>query len=1211
MAQRSDAQLSSEKEIIKTETLPEANTATRVGTMLENLIDSKINNNQKGAVNGVAPLNSSGQIDPSYLAPTHFRGYFTSLANLQAGVPTGSIGDYAIVDAGGSSDAQQYIWDAQDGWVAGATGGSASWGSIGGTITDQTDLSSALNGKQPLDTDLTAISALTPANDDFMQRKSGAWSNRTPAQVKTDLALTKSDVGLGNVDNTSDANKPVSTAQSTAINNAIATEVTNRNTAIQNAVTGLYDDRGNYNASTNLFPATGGSGSAGAVLKGDIWTITVAGTLGGTAVSPGDTVRALADTPGQTAGNWAINAASSGSTTPDASETVKGKVELATQAETDAGTDDLTVVTPLKLKTKIAKRRDVTANFSVTSADDQVTIVLESATGVTCTVNTIPANGFTSIINLGAGGISFVAGSGMTLQGVSSMNGGIGSAFLYFKTGAICVIQASGTSAPGSATWGSITGTLASQTDLNSALSARELIANKATNFSTVNDTLYPTVQAVKTYADALVVGIWDDRGNFSAAGGAYPSTGGSGTAGAILKGDIWTISVAGTLPTGQVVEVGDIVRALIDTPGNTQANWSIIQNNIGFVPENAANKGQASGYPALDSSSKLLPANIPQATETAVGGAELATQAETNTGTDDLRIVTPLKVKSKISARRDVTANFSVTSADDQVNVIVESASTVTCTVNTIPANGFVTIVNVGAGGINFTGSGVTIQGVTSLAGGVGSALLYFKTSTIVVIIGGNVTGSSSSQATETVAGIAELATQAEANAGTDDLRIITPLKLKTKVAVRRDVSATSFSITSADDQYTIVVDSASTVACTVNTIPANGFVSILNLGTGGINFTGSGVTIVGSTSLIAGPSTALIYFKTSSIAIIQVGGSNNYESISNRVTDFTSPNNTTYPTSQAVFNGLAAVAVSASQADKGMVEIATSTEALAGTQTGSSSAALAIRPDVLRLKLRANRTVTTGDTLIQNDSECVLYLNAPSGSPVLQIPTLVIDSYITVVNIGAASWTFANNGASITGLTSIQPGETVVVRYTSTTTVVITGSLAYQTLLNKPTTMEGFGITNSYTHLNTDLSTVNNSGSTETDLYSYTIGSGTIGILADSLELISAGTFAATVNAKTLRVKWGGTTIFDSGALSINTINTWRLSVLICCLGTNSQKCIVVLQTSSSVLVSTISYNTSSISTASSQILKVTGQGTATGDLIKEIGRIYKGGH
>lgn len=73
-------------------------------------------------------------------------------------------------------------------------------------------------GVQPLDADLTTIAALAPADDTVMQRKAGAWAARTPAQVKTDLVLVKGDVGLGNVDNTSDASKPVSTAAQTALN---------------------------------------------------------------------------------------------------------------------------------------------------------------------------------------------------------------------------------------------------------------------------------------------------------------------------------------------------------------------------------------------------------------------------------------------------------------------------------------------------------------------------------------------------------------------------------------------------------------------------------------------------------------------------------------------------------------------------------------------------------------------------------------------------------------------------------------------------------------------------------------------------------------------------------------------------------------------------------------------------------------------------------
>src|SRR5271169_3071909 len=49
--------------------------------------------------------------------------------------------------------------------------------------------------------------------------------------------------------------------------------------------------RGEYNASTNLFPATGGSGTGGAINAGDTWDISAAGTLGGVPVVYGDQVR--------------------------------------------------------------------------------------------------------------------------------------------------------------------------------------------------------------------------------------------------------------------------------------------------------------------------------------------------------------------------------------------------------------------------------------------------------------------------------------------------------------------------------------------------------------------------------------------------------------------------------------------------------------------------------------------------------------------------------------------------------------------------------------------------------------------------------------------------------------------------------------------------------------------------------------------------------
>jgi hypothetical protein len=96
-----------------------------------------------------------------------------------------------------------------------------------------------------------------------------------------------------------------------------------------------------------------------------------------------------------------------------------------------------------------------------------------------------------------------------------------------------------------------------------------------------------------RAYADSLVVGLLDDRGSHDASAGLFPSTGGSGEAGTILKGDLWFISVAGTLGD-QYCQIGTSIRALTDNPGQTASNWSIISTTLGFVPENAANKSTA-----------------------------------------------------------------------------------------------------------------------------------------------------------------------------------------------------------------------------------------------------------------------------------------------------------------------------------------------------------------------------------------------------------------------------------------------------------------------------------------------------------------------------------------------------------------------------------------------------------------------------------------
>jgi hypothetical protein len=121
------------------------------------------------------------------------------------------------------------------------------------------------------------------------------------------------------------------------------------------------------------------------------------------------------------------------------------------------------------------------------------------------------------------------------------------------------------------------------------------------------SNSLIPTQNAVKTYADGLVVGLVDDRGNFTPSAtspGGYPTTGGSGTSGAIKKGDLWFIDAVGYLSTTPVV-IGTSVRALTDAPGQTAANWNILNAGLGFTPENVLNKSTAT---ALGTSNTLYP---------------------------------------------------------------------------------------------------------------------------------------------------------------------------------------------------------------------------------------------------------------------------------------------------------------------------------------------------------------------------------------------------------------------------------------------------------------------------------------------------------------------------------------------------------------------------------------------------------------------------
>lgn len=79
-------------------------------------------------------------------------------------------------------------------------------------------------------------------------------------------------------------------------------------TYVSSGLVGIVDDRGTYDPTiTSLWPVTGGRGVGGLPIKGDMWEASASGTMNGTNIETGWWFRALVDTPGQTAGNWAIS----------------------------------------------------------------------------------------------------------------------------------------------------------------------------------------------------------------------------------------------------------------------------------------------------------------------------------------------------------------------------------------------------------------------------------------------------------------------------------------------------------------------------------------------------------------------------------------------------------------------------------------------------------------------------------------------------------------------------------------------------------------------------------------------------------------------------------------------------------------------------------------------------------------------------------------
>ena len=143
-----------------------------------------------------------------------------------------------------------------------------------------------------------------------------------------------------------------------------------------------------------------------------------------------------------------------------------------------------------------------------------------------------------------------------------------------------------------------------------------------------VSNALY----SANEYTDATITKVWKDQGNYDVSvTGAWPTSSNTVGSVSIKAGFLWVVTgdsgTGTTLTGGIVVSNGDTLRALIDGAGNNAAHWGTNEANLGYTPENQANKVQdlstpsAVTFPSTDAviaglatREPTLPANVTSA---------------------------------------------------------------------------------------------------------------------------------------------------------------------------------------------------------------------------------------------------------------------------------------------------------------------------------------------------------------------------------------------------------------------------------------------------------------------------------------------------------------------------------------------------------------------------------------------------------------------
>ncbi len=128
-------------------------------------------------------------------------------------------------------------------------------------------------------------------------------------------------------------------------------------------------------------------------------------------------------------------------------------------------------------------------------------------------------------------------------------------------------------------------------------------------------------------------------------------------------------------------------------------------------------------------------------------------------------------------------------------------------------------------------------------------------------------------------------------------------------------------------------------------------------------------------------------------------------------------------------------------------------------------------------------------------------------------------------------------------------------------------------------------------------------NAAGAETNAFSHSIAANTLTTNGASLEFYAAGTFATSASVdKRVKVVYGGTTLFDTGALAVTVAADWSLRGSIIRTGAATQKAVVTFESSDAALRASTDYTTPAETLSGAVTMKLTVNGTNASDTVAE---------